>query len=174
MVKILIHGIEDGIHDINLSVPVSEIDGIFPEFFGNILLEGTLRKLKNRFSFVGTATCTAKLICDRTLDEYEEIIKSDISVSAIADSDLFRLKKSHSDSELVDSEEYIINEDDKYLDLSNEVREQLAVRLPLKRVAPWVADKELDEIYPEIATNFVKKDIDSEAIWAPLKNLKLN
>ena len=94
--------------------------------------------------------------------------------SAIADNNLLRIKKTHSDTELTEREEYIINEDDKYLDLSDEVREQLAVRLPLKRIAPWVADKELDEIYPEIAPNLVKKDSDSDERWAPLKNLKLN
>ncbi len=172
MIKIRIHGIKDGQHDIKLSVPVDEIDEMFPEFFGNIDLEGKLRKIGNRFSFVGQVKCQAKLVCDLSLEEYTELIESDINVSFLADTTLFTL---HGDKEVADFEEKIVHEDDEYYDISYEVSEALAVQLPMKRIAPEYRDKNLEDIYPFVVDK--QEEIPEEPVddrWAALKKLKFN
>ena len=175
MIKILIHGIKDGIHEINLNIPVEEVDDMFPEFFGEIAITGKLRKLGNRFSIIGEAKCQAKLICDLSLKEYNQFIVADITASFYANDDLFFLKN---DDNHPSDLETIIREDELYLDLSEEVREQLAVRLPMRRIAPDMMDVEFNEIYPDYSEDKVKKDIENgispDERWAPPKNLKLN
>lgn len=176
MIKLAIQGISDGRHEINKEVPVSEVEGMFPEFFGSINLSGILRKIGKRYSFVGTAECMARLICDITLREYEELISADIKVSFLADTALFRIRNENED-EAGSGEENVIHEEDKHLDLTEEIREQLAVSLPMKRISPEAEGKDIDELYPDIAKNDNSEgdedDIEDER-WAPLKKIKLN
>lgn len=175
MIKILIHGIKDGEHDIDLSVPCQEVDGMFPEFFGDIIIRGKLRKLGNRFSVTGEASCNSRLVCDLSLKEYTQEIVVDISASYYANDDLFFLKTDH--GEKTDNE-VVIREDEKYLDLTEEVSQQLAVGLPMKRIAPDMLDVDFNEIYPALAEGKAEElsnsgDIPDER-WAPLKKIKLN
>ena len=173
MIKILIHGIKDGIHVIRQEIPVSEIEGICKEFIGNIYIDGKLRKLGNRYSITGRAECTAKLVCDRTLKEFEENIVADIKISFLADDSLFH---SNADLEAARAENIIIREDNKYIDITQEVREQLAVMLPLKRLAPEFADVEFEQLFPQYSNKHYS-DIQSKEIderWAPLKKIKFN
>lgn len=174
MIKIRIHGIEDGLHNISESVPVSEIKDMSPEFFGDIKIEGKLRKIGKRFAITGFAQGTAKLICDLSLEDYEETISTEINVSFIADTVLFNLGKGKTADP---SDERVVHEDDEYFDLSEDVKEQLAVELPMKRVSPKYRDKSFEELHPEYA---VKSDIDEpkdeeiDSRWSALKNIKLN
>ena len=175
MIRILIQGLNDGLHEVNQDIPTEEVDNLFPEFFGDILLLGKLRKLGNRFSFVGTAECQAKMKCDRTLRDFEQKLIADISVSFLADNSLSRGETDK--PEILDAEDQIIKIDDKYIDLTDEVREQLALQIPMRKIAPEVEDKELEDIYPEHSS---KNNINSEADeeiddrWKSLKNIKLN
>lgn len=172
MIKIRIHGIKDGQHEIKMSVPVEEIDEMFPEFFGNIDLEGKLRKIGNRFSFVGQAKCQAKLVCDLSLEEYTELIETEINVSFLADTTLFML---HGDKEVAEFEEKIVHEDDEYYDISYEVNEALAVQLPMKRIAPEYREKNLEDIYPFVVDKQEEKQEEPvDDRWAALKKLKFN
>ena len=54
--KIRIHGITDGKHNIELKDDVINLPDIFPEFFGEVELNGTLIKIKNRFNFNGNTS----------------------------------------------------------------------------------------------------------------------
>jgi uncharacterized metal-binding protein YceD (DUF177 family) len=73
-------------------------------------------------------------------------------------------------------EEIIIREDDKYFDMTQEVCEQLAVRLPMKRIAPEFAEVEFEDLYPEYSIKKEKEVFKDELDerWAPLKKIKLN
>lgn len=174
MLKVFIQGLKDGVYDVDLSAPVSQIPLIFEEYTGNVTFKGKLRILGKRFAVTGTAECDALLLCDLSLMEYTEKIKVDIKASYLADDTLYALK----DSIDPDSRENIIREDDKYIDITDDVREELAVSLPMKRVAPEFAGKSFEDIYPEFSAKKENKgkskgeEVDDR--WAPLKNLKMN
>lgn len=167
MLKIPIQGLKDGNSDILLTTNTSEISGIFPEFFGEISLSGVLDKTGKRYTFNGNATCNAKLVCDRSLTEFVEVIRTPIAVSYLADTEVFLLQDSDTDVS-----NYIIREDEPFIDLSTEVSEELALHLPMKRVAPEFRDKKLEEILPDAAVDSINEQIDER--WSALKNIHLN
>ncbi|MBI3260182.1 MAG: DUF177 domain-containing protein [Ignavibacteriae bacterium] len=167
MLKIPIQGLKDGSSDISLTSDVSEMGVIFPEFFGKITLSGILSKFGKRYTFTGKAVCNSNLICDRSLEEYTEEITAPITVSYLADTEVFLLQDPASDENV-----YIIREDEPFIDLSVEVCEELALNLPMKRIALQYRDKELKDIIPDITEAGEEQKIDER--WSALKNIHLN
>lgn len=167
MIEINIQGIDDGKREIELVEPVSKIDGIFPEFFDNVKISGELRRIGNRYSFHGQVHCKAKLLCDRSLKEYEEIISDEVKLSFLADTNLFLINEKESR----ENNEIIIHEEAKSVDITEDIRDILSLALPMKRIAPDLRDKDIEEIYPE---KHIKKDNDIDERWAPLKNINLD
>ncbi len=171
MIRILVHGIKDGQHEIDLKVPAKEQDGIVPEFFGDVLVKGKLTKLVNRFSFRGLAKCKALLVCDRTLKEFEQEIETELLLSFIADNNLvFGIDPDA--EEIKDNEERVIREDEKYVDITRDVVESLMLGIPMKKVAPDAVDKDLEELYPNLSPENEDDEIDDR--WDALKKIKLN
>ncbi|MBK9249191.1 MAG: DUF177 domain-containing protein [Ignavibacteria bacterium] len=162
MLRLPIQGLQDGQASVNLMANVRDIDGIFPEFSGEITLTGTIRKVGKRYSFKGEATCMATMICDRTLNEFTEKIIATVTADFLADTQVYLMQAEEKDGEMT-----IIRDDELFIDLSNEVRQELALSLPMKRVAPEFRDKEWEDIAPEIATG-----IDDR--WKALKGLTFN
>ncbi len=178
MVEIRIVGIKDGVHDIDMEIPVSEVDGLNDEFFGNILLKGKLRKIGHRFSFTGTVSCKAQLTCDLTLNEFAEEIIAEVKASYIADNSLFYMDTDE-DVEINEAEEYVIREDATHIDMTRMIAELLVVNIPMKKVSPEARGKDLKEIFPEHSgeknENTDKTEDDEiDDRWAPLKNIKIN
>ncbi len=175
MIKIRIHGIKDGIHEVNEIVPVSEVAGMLPEFFGNVSFVGKLRKIGKRFTITGFAECQIKLICDLSLEEYTDIISSEINVSFIADTELFLLNRENYDDPDI---ERAVHEDDEFFDISDDVREQLTVSIPMKRIAPQYRDKTFADLHPEFSAEINETAPDEEVQiderWSALKKIKLN
>jgi len=167
MLKIAIQDLKDGNSDVSLSVQVSEIPYMFPEFFGLISLSGVLIKSGKHYSFNGIASCDAQLICDRSLVKFTEKITAPITVSYLADTQVFLL------SENGNEDIHIIREDESFIDLSDEVREELALHLPMKRIAPQCRNKELEENINETSRTINKEQIVDER-WSTLKNIHLN
>ncbi len=171
MLKLDISGMADGEYEFNIVEPVSLLNSDFEEFIGDVVLDAIMNKLGNRYNLKADIKATAKMICDRSLQEYEEQIKSHIDMSFIADTKAFlsmngKEPKYH---------EVIIREDIKYIDITTYVMESLALELPMKRIAPQFRDKQLDEIYPDVADKISSekhKDLDER--WSKLKNLKIN
>ncbi|PKL86843.1 MAG: hypothetical protein CVV22_01775 [Ignavibacteriae bacterium HGW-Ignavibacteriae-1] len=171
MLKLDISGMADGEYEFTLVEPVSKLNSPFEEFVGDVHFEGTVRKLGHRYNLKAELKGTARLICDRSLIEFDELIESELFMSFIADTKAFL--------ELTGQEhkhnEVIIREDYKYIDVSPYVMESLALELPLKRIAPEFRDKELKEIFPEVADKLREEnenDIDDR--WSKLKNIKIN
>jgi uncharacterized metal-binding protein YceD (DUF177 family) len=175
MFKIHIQGLKDGIYEIQESCAVETIPLISEEYFGEVLLKGSLKVLSKRFYFTGEAVCNARFICDISLKEFIETIKVSIKISFFTDNSLKRIQIYDPRQDLA---EVIIGENDKYLDLTNEIREQLDVNLPMRRVSPEFAGKSLEEIYPEYTgAKKQKKKQKAEPVddrWAPLAKLKIN
>lgn len=181
MLKILVKGLKDGEYNVDISSKAEEIDGIFPEFFGDVRFSGKLQILGKRYTVVGKAECDARLVCDLTLEEYVEHIVVEIKSSFLANNELF-YRFSGINEELREYEEHIIHEDEKYINITNDVREELALGLPMKRVAPKYRNKSFDDIHPEYSANKYnedknkkkKKSQDIDERWTALQKLKFN
>ncbi|MES2765685.1 MAG: DUF177 domain-containing protein [Bacteroidota bacterium] len=182
MITIPIQGMGDGIHTVMLSVPVENIEDMSPEFFGNVVVEGQIQKIGTRYTFTGIAECQATLTCDRSLTDYAEPIKAEIAVSYMANSDLLKTAESSASK---DDKVKLIRDDQREIDITEEVREELVVNIPMKRIAPDYRDKELEDIFPEIAAkstdeipskksskNKPLKEDEIDDRWAALKKLK--
>lgn len=165
MIKIDIHGMKDGEFKINLNTKISEIECLFEEFFGNIDLNGTIKKIGNRFTLISKAEVMVRLTCDRSLKIYEEKISCDVNLAFIADTKAF-LESTERD---IDSD-ILIREDAQFIDITSEVIELLALNLPMKRIAPEYRDKDITEIFPEISDGINVTD----ERWAKLKDFKIN
>lgn len=175
MLKIHIQGLKDGIYDVDIESDARKIPDMFEEFFGIVSFKGQLRILGKRYTITGTASCMAKLLCDLSLQDFEEEIQTEIKTAYRAIENL----ATHSvDRDETEMNEYFIKDDEKFIDISSEVREELAVHLPMKRIAPEYRGKSFDEIHPELTAGMApkkKKKLTDEEIddrWGPLKSLK--
>ena len=166
----------DGIHAVELTIPVEKVKGMFPEFFGNVTVNGQIQKLGSRYTFTGTAQCLARLICDRSLEEFEELISAPLTVSFLANTELIKAAEGTSSK---DETVKLVREDQKELNITDEVIEELAVNIPMRRIAPEFRDKDLSELYPNIAAKDATdpsddslKEDEIDERWAALKKLK--
>lgn len=144
MFRIEIQGLKDGDYPVEMSYPVSVIPDMFPEFIGNIVLSGVLKRFGKQFTFKGKVTGEALLVCDYSLKEYTEKIEKEFKATAMTDNLQYKSKDVKSDNE-----EIIIHEEDKYIDMTDIIREELGVSLPLKRISPEYADKNFEDLFPD-------------------------
>ncbi len=176
MLQIMVKGISDGSYDINTSCAVGRLKGIFPEFFGEVTLEGSLKVLGKRYTVVAKVSCMSKLLCDVSLEDYKEEISAEIEIAYLANTDLYYARQEEGDDNF--GKDIVIHEDDKFIDLTDEVVQQLNVSLPMKRVSPKYRDKDLEDIYPEYTDTNTKENKDQtediDERWSALKKLKLN
>lgn len=167
MLIISIKGLTDGMYPVEASAQCSDIEYIFEEFFGAITVLGTLRKHGKRYLLDLHAEAPAKLVCDVSGEEFEEIIDATFALEYIANTMLANLHADRSDAE----PPFYIREDDMTIDISGEVRQEMAVNLPLKRIAPKYRDKDFADIFPQYAET-ESQDIDPR--WAALKAIKFD
>ncbi len=173
MLKFYIHCIKDGEYPLELSCSSESVKKFqTEEFFGNIFLNGKMLKTGNRFTIDASVSVNCKFICDRSLQEYEEEVSATFQATYLADTQLY-IQNKNSD---VDTNEYYLPEDEKYLDLTDEAVEALIVNIPMKKVAPEFRDKEITEIFPEIQDRIVEEGASPalEDKWSKLRDLKLN
>jgi uncharacterized protein len=142
MMTIRIQGLSEGSHDVEEQVDVSVIQDMFPEFFGMVSLTGTIQKIRGQFVLRCTAQCMAHLLCDRSGEEFDELVSSPIDITFIADTERYLLQQKEIDPE----PPLYIREDDRFIDLTEEVRQQLVLAIPMKRVAPQYRDKDFYDI----------------------------
>lgn len=167
MLKLRIHGIKDEETYFTLEDIVSNMQDLPEEFFGNIIVEGKLTKIGKRFTVVGVAKCQANLICDISLENFTQEIIANFDYTFTVNNELYYLLREKGEFEN-ENGEIIIHEDDQFIDLSEELRQELILNIPMKKVAPKYRDKNLNEIYPEL-------EIEEEAAdprWSELKKLK--
>lgn len=176
MIRIDITGLKDGQREIEMNYPVEKVEGMFDEFFGEIEIDGIVKKTGNRFTISIGLFCKANLICDISAEEFTEEIETTLDLAFVANTERFYINKNIEKDQ--DQEKYI-HDDDNYIDITKEVVEQLAVSLPMKRVAPAYRGKDFSDLHPEISAdkadekrNEEDKPVDER--WSKLKNLKLN
>lgn len=172
MIAITIQGLNDGVHEFDLDVPVSDIPLMSSDFIGAVHVEGRLQKRGRHFDVEWNATATARLVCDRSLEEFDEVITADVMQEFVADT--HRALAWAKNEQDVNDQVIPIREDAHVIDITDDVRQELMVNVPMRRVAPQYRDKELTELFPEL------KDRDADAPhadvavdqWAALKKLK--
>jgi uncharacterized metal-binding protein YceD (DUF177 family) len=172
MLLIRVHGIKDGKIDLELECDASEIENMSEEFFGKVNVHATFTKVGKRYTLVGNATCSARLICDLSLEEYDEVINSEISYTFIANTSSYNLRKESGDFE-TESGEIIVHEDDQFIDISDLIRQDLLLNLPLKRVAPNYRDKNFEDLHPELSCKNIQ-DNEIAQQWMDLKKIKFS
>lgn len=168
MLKIDIHGMNDGEYEIDISTNISEIECYFREFYGVVKLQGKIRKISNRFTVVAQSTVMAELECDRSLQKYSEAITANIKLVYLSNTKAYLENQNNED---LNENEIYIREDAQHIDVTKDVMELLALNLPMKRVAPEYRDKEITDIYPELKE---KESVIEDDRWSKLKNFKIN
>ena len=163
--QIRIHGIANGKHIIKLENNVKKIPDIFPEFIGDVELDGTLTKTQNRFHFIGKAKCKVQLVCDFCLEEYLDIINADVETNFIVSSQMYFMQK---DSDVV-PDELALHEDTTHYDITLDVKDSLVLSLPMRCLCSNCNGKTFAEIRSNTEPN--NKPIDPR--WSKLKDIKL-
>ena len=162
MISIYIQGLNDGKHKFAESVDVERLELMAEEFVGEIKAVGELIKRGDSYIVRGKATCLAKFQCDISLEDYEENITID-----------FAYNFSENAGNVGDTETtQLIDKDSKYIDITDEIRQDLIMALPMKTVAPKYRDKSFEEIFPQFAPE--KKEETASSVWDALKKLKTN
>jgi uncharacterized metal-binding protein YceD (DUF177 family) len=172
MLGISIKSLSDGKYPVNISTDAAQVADMFPEFTGSVVVTGDLQKLGRRYIFTGTASCDAHLLCDMSGEEFTERINAPLALNYVANTNLFLEQMDDPDPE----PPYYIREDDVTIDITEVIRQELAVNLPLKRVAPAYRDKEFATLHPQYDAEASNSD-DSKEIdprWAALKNINFS
>jgi hypothetical protein len=169
---ISIKGLADGKYPVELSsAHVQQIEHIFPECTGMLTVRGSIRKHGKRFLLELVAEIQARFLCDVSGEEFEDIVVAEFSLEYIADTHLALLKADEEDRE----PPYYIRDDDTNIDITDEVRQELAVRLPLKRISPKYRDREFTDIFPSHADSASAVTAPTpDDRWAALKNISFD
>jgi uncharacterized metal-binding protein YceD (DUF177 family) len=172
MIDISIVGIRDGNHPFAMTVRASDIPGLSSEFTHDVVVEGLMQKhVGGRYTVFATAAATARLICDRSLEEYDEPLEASFELEYRVDTALAAEQRGRI-AELDDEEVRGLRDDDKAIDITEDVRQVLTLAIPARRVAPAYRDKNLDEIFPSIKGRDAEQpsnDVDDR--WEALKNI---
>lgn len=170
-----IKGLTDGKYPIELTARAEEIEYMFPEFVGELVIKGTLRKHDKRYLFDITASAPAQFICDVSGEEFEEVITAECSLEYISNTHLALLQADAADIE----PPFYIRDDDTSINITDEIRQELGVMLPLKRISPQYRDKDFTDVFPEFAndgksasTATTEQPLDPR--WAALQNIKFD
>jgi len=173
MIQIMILGLQEGEYPFSVTSSSQSIEGILPEFIGDIQIVGTIKKQGKRIFINAEAVCDALLLCDISGEEFTDSVKAQISLHYVVDTQLFYLQpKSEND----DEGEILIRDEDTYIDISDEVRQQLVLNLPMKRISPLYLETSFEDLYPERSSEKQKTESnlpDETSPWAALKDIKI-
>jgi uncharacterized metal-binding protein YceD (DUF177 family) len=168
MLKVHIQSLPDDGREFELTEQADKLEKLFDEFVGNVEVVGKVKISGDRFTITGKAFGTAALECDLSLEEYEEKIEAEFSLTA--------LKSNYGQTDESEADTLYISEEDTYIDISEIVAESLSIALPMKRIAPAYKGKQLKDIHPDREADTTKKEKTQNPsdTWAALKNIKLN
>lgn len=165
MLLIPIKNLPEGTTELELSFESDVIENLIEEYNSSINLVCKLTKLGNQIEFKSIVSTKANLVCDYSLENFEQNINISLNL-------IFKLNVSKTEKELFFDEDNIIfyNNDDNDIDISQHLREELIMALPMKRISPNYKDKNFEDLFPE----FIKENIAENNPFAKLKDLKLN
>jgi uncharacterized metal-binding protein YceD (DUF177 family) len=168
MFRIPLAGLTDGTHSIQLSTPVTEIPFMAPEFIGVATFEGSLVRNGSRILLRGTAHGDAQLFCDRSLEDFIEPIDVEYQRTVVVDTARTAREDANDDDD--ESQPLVVREDDRYIDITDDIRQELMVHLPMRRIAPQYRDAELEDVFPQLQQR--EEDAPVDERWAQLQQLR--
>lgn len=145
---------------------------MFSEFFGVVQARGVLRKIGNKYLLQATISCNAKMTCDLSGEEFVERVTAELNATYIADTHRFLARRASEET----AQPYYIREDDTDIDFADEARQELAVALPLKRVAPEHRSRDFGDMFPAYDADLQAKTNENapDERWAALKNVSFS
>jgi uncharacterized metal-binding protein YceD (DUF177 family) len=170
MVLLEIVGMRDGVRPISITAPATEVPGLGKEFDGEIHLEGRIVKAGRRYVVSATVDAEGAFTCDRSLEKFRETISAELHLEFIIDSAL-AAKQVAGVVELDDEQERGIGEDDRTLDITEDVRQVLTVAIPMQHIAPQFRDVPLEDLYPTLKESRDSSELVDDR-WAALQQLK--
>lgn len=133
VVTVPLAGLDAGTHVLELT-PTAEAADLDPTQFRDLRIEATLDLGDARCWIRFTASATATLLCDRTLVLYDTPVQGEHAVLFARD-----VEEVHEDEEV-----YPFNPaTDRFLNITDPVRDTLLLALPVRRVAPGAEEIEL-------------------------------
>lgn len=146
-------------------VPARAIQGLVPEFSDTVSVVGTVQRVGRKVHVTYTVTANATLVCDRSLEEFTELISVHVSLDYAFDGELYNRQLG---TEVEPDEIRGLREDAQEIDLTDDVRQDLVVALPMKRISPRYRSEEIGS-NNEINEHHGRVEIDER--WAALKKL---
>ncbi|MBL7999422.1 MAG: hypothetical protein JNL32_12400 [Candidatus Kapabacteria bacterium] len=171
MLRIPIQGLGDGNYPFDIQSGAADVEGLYPEYSGDVRVTGELSKIGKRVTLSAVATASAVLVCDYSLNEFTEEITAPIAMSFVFDTGLYLLRRDEQHDDTY--EVHVLREDETYLDITLEVAQELSVLLPLKRVSPEYRNKEAKDI---INDEHLLRDTETTPMtdddrWSALKSI---
>ena len=158
MLTLTIAGLDEGLHSVELTPDADQLD-LDPKAFSRIEVDVRLDVHPRRVLVLLDARAVASLICDRTLDPFDQPVEGTHTV-------LFSDEAEAEDAEQYDDIRPLPPGD--RLDVTDAVRDTLLLALPLRRVSPRAEALELTLQYGD-------DDGDEERIdprWEKLRALR--
>jgi uncharacterized metal-binding protein YceD (DUF177 family) len=168
MLKISILGMEDGDHAFHSSCDSSLIQDMFPEFNGEVEIAGMIKKQGKRLTLNAIASCMSTLTCDISGEDFEQKIEAPINKHYRLDTQLFDLLKDKDDGD-----EIILRDDEDFIDITEEVRQELVIHLPMKRISPAYMDVTFETLHPGLIRKEEEKNDGDQSPFAALKHLNI-
>lgn len=170
-VRISIAGFQRGSRSVHLESHARDIPALGDEFQGVVTMDGSLRRVGNRIYVEVTVTAPASLQCDRSLESYSDLVERHLELVYEVDADLASEQR---DTDLSDVAIRGLSPDRQWIDLTEDVRQELMLGLPMKRVAPQYRDRDLVDLFPSLNDVDEQKPSPSDDQWAALRTLRGN
>lgn len=156
MLTIHITSLDAGIHELELEGGADDV-GLDEEVFGDVLIDVRLDRGEDRIFVSFTATSTARLECDRTLQPFVQPLEGSF--------DLVFLPEDEAGGASYDENVRVLKPEDEEIDIADAVRDTLLLAVPQRKVAPGA-----DEV--EIPTEFADQDDSIDPRWEALRKLR--
>lgn len=170
MVLLEILGMRDGARPFAVTTPATEVPGLPQEFQAEVCVDGRIVKSGRRYVIEAVASADGVFVCDRSLEEYREVVSAEMHLEFVVDAAL-AARQASGKFDLDDEQERGIGEDDRTIDITEDVRQVLTLAIPMQRIAPAFRNVPLEEIYPTLRpSKDVQGPVDDR--WAALEQLK--
>ena len=161
MLTIDITSLSTGIHHLERAPSASDV-GLDPTTYSDIEVAAELQYHRDRILVSLTARATAELICDRTLEPYDQPVEGEYSV-------LFGPPSMVGEEGDKFEEVRPLDASDRELDITDIVRDTILLSLPQRRVAPGAEDEPIDR---EFGAAEDDEETPVDPRWSKLEELK--
>jgi len=159
MLQIDISSFKQGLFQVDLEPDAAALD-LDPAVFSDLSVSAHLDVAGDRVLAVLTVEATARLVCDRTLASFEQRISGKHSL-------LFVPPGPQAASAETSEDVQVLMPSEKYIDITDVVRDTLMLALPIRRVAPGAEEAELETRF---GSPGYEADIDPR--WEALRALR--